>query len=67
MLFTRRTFVATLGMTAMAGCGTLRGDDPSYQLVAGVERKLIRGIRDSTLTKVAENTRLIHRWSTLHR
>jgi hypothetical protein len=53
---TRRGFVAALGTVAVAGCSGLVPREPAYQIVGGVERTLIRGVRDGTNRKVAKAT-----------
>ena len=53
---TRRGVVAALGTVAIAGCSGLVPRDAPYQVVGGVERTLIRGVRDGTNRKVAEAT-----------
>jgi len=52
---TRRAFLTTCGLTATAGCLGRGGPTTPYQLVAGVEWKTIRGTRDNTNTKIAQN------------
>jgi hypothetical protein len=52
---TRRVFLTTCGLTVTAGCLGRGGRSTPYQLVAGVEWKTIRGTRDNTIEKIAQN------------
>ena len=55
---TRRAFLAACGAAtaaATAGCTAADFRSPEYQIVGGVEWKNIRGLRENTLEKVAEN------------
>lgn len=52
---TRRAFLTACGIAATAGCAARSRTTPQYQLVAGVEWKTIRGTRDNSVTKIAQN------------
>jgi len=54
---TRRAFLAACGVaaTATAGCTATDFGAPAYQIVGGVEWKHVRGLRDDTIEKVAQN------------
>lgn len=59
MLSTRRTFLTSCATVVTTGCVARGGPSPTYQLVGGVEWKTIRGLRDNTLTKIAQMIRLM--------
>lgn len=48
------SIAAAAGFSSLAGCATLGSEHPAYQLVAGVERTVLRGTRDETIRKIAE-------------
>jgi len=52
---TRRSFLATCGLAATGGCVALGDDRPAYQIVGGVEWKVLRGTRENTVEKIATN------------
>lgn len=53
----RRGFLAasTATVVGTAGCLGLGSDSTTYQLVGGVEWKVLRGTRDTTIEKIATN------------
>jgi hypothetical protein len=53
----RRSFLVTCGLavSVTAGCTALSQAPRSHQLVGGVEWKTLRGLRENTFEKIAEN------------